>query len=140
MRVLAFDDDPAVGRLVVRVATMSGMQAIAVTDAEAFDETLRTNPPHLVLLDLQLGDTDGVEQLRRLADRHYTGALALMSGFDARVLGTARALGQSLGLTVEAVLEKPLRVVDLEQLRRTGCRIHQPIVVDRAAAAGDRRR
>jgi EAL domain-containing protein (putative c-di-GMP-specific phosphodiesterase class I)/CheY-like chemotaxis protein len=116
MRVLAFDDDPAVGRLVVRVATMSGMQAIAVADAEAFDQTLRTNPPHLVLLDLQLGDTDGVEQLRLLADRHYTGALVLMSGFDARVLGTARALGQSLGLKIVGALEKPLRVAELEQV------------------------
>jgi EAL domain-containing protein (putative c-di-GMP-specific phosphodiesterase class I) len=116
MRVLAFDDDAAVGRLVVRVATMSGMQATAVADAEAFGQSLLTDPPNLVLLDLQLGDTDGVQQLRRLADRHYTGALVLMSGFDARVLGTARALGQSLGLAVEGVLEKPLRVADLEQL------------------------
>ncbi len=116
MRVLAFDDDPAVGRLVVRVATLSGMQATAVADAEAFGQSLRTDPPQLVLLDLQLGDTDGVEQLRRLADRNYTGALVLMSGFDARVLGTARALGQSLGLTLEGVLEKPLRVAELEQL------------------------
>jgi len=115
MRVLAFDDDPAVGRLVVRVATMAGIEATAVTNAEAFGQALRTAPPNLVLLDLQLGDTDGVEQLRLLADRHYTGALMLMSGFDARVLGTARALGQSLGLAVEGVLEKPLRVADLEQ-------------------------
>ena len=36
MRVLVFDDDEAIGRLVVRVATMSGMEATAVTDAEAF--------------------------------------------------------------------------------------------------------
>jgi len=135
MRVLAFDDDPAVGRLVVRVATMSGMQAIAVTDAEAFDQTLRTNPPHLVLLDLQLGDTDGVEQLRLLADQNYTGALVLMSGFDARVLGTARALGQSLGLTVEAVLEKPLRVVDLEQLLERVRSTSQPVSIERLLRA-----
>jgi EAL domain-containing protein (putative c-di-GMP-specific phosphodiesterase class I)/CheY-like chemotaxis protein len=115
MRVLVFDDDPAVGRLVVRVATMSGMEATAVADAEAFGQALRTAPPHLILLDLQLGDTDGVQQLRLLADRHYTGALMLMSGFDARVLATARALGKNLGLAVEGVLEKPLRVADLEQ-------------------------
>jgi len=116
MRVLAFDDDPAVGRLVVRVATMSGMEAMAVTDAEAFGHGLQTDPPHLVVLDLQLGETDGVEQLRVLAKRHYTGALVLMSGFDARVLGTARALGESLGLKVVGALKKPLRVAELEQV------------------------
>ncbi len=113
-RVLVFDDDAAVGRLAVRVATMAGMDAMAVTDATAFAQRLRVQPPQVVLLDLQLGETDGVEQLRLLAERQYGGVLVLMSGFDARVLGTARALGQSLGLNVEAVLQKPLRVAELE--------------------------
>jgi EAL domain-containing protein (putative c-di-GMP-specific phosphodiesterase class I) len=124
MRVLVFDDDTAIGRLVVRIATMSGMEAMAVTEAKGFGERLRTDPPQVVMLDLQLGDTDGVEQMRVLAEREYTGALVLMSGFDARVLATASAVGQSLGLKVETVLEKPLRVAEvervLERLRSAG--------------------
>jgi EAL domain-containing protein (putative c-di-GMP-specific phosphodiesterase class I) len=117
-RVLVFDDDAAVGRLAVKIATMSGMDATAVTDATAFAQRLRILPPQIVLLDLQLGETDGVEQLRLLAERQYDGALVLMSGFDARVLATARALGQSLGLNVEAVLQKPLRVAEMEAVLR----------------------
>jgi EAL domain-containing protein (putative c-di-GMP-specific phosphodiesterase class I) len=117
-RVLVFDDDAAVGRLAVKVATMSGMDAAAVADAAAFAQRLRILPPQIVLLDLQLGETDGVEQLRLLAERQYSGALVLMSGFDVRVLATARALGQSLGLNVEAVLQKPLRVAELEAVLR----------------------
>jgi CheY-like chemotaxis protein len=117
-RVLVFDDDAAVGRLAVRVATMAGMTAMAVSDPVSFSQRLRTQPPQVVLLDLQLGETDGVEQLRLLAERQYGGLLVLMSGFDARVLGTARALGQSLGLKVEAVLQKPLRVAELEAVLR----------------------
>ncbi|HUB14601.1 MAG TPA: EAL domain-containing protein [Acetobacteraceae bacterium] len=115
-RVLVFDDDAAIGRLVARVARMAGMDAAAVTNASAFAERLRTHTPQIVLLDLQLGETDGVEQLRLLAERQFNGLLVLMSGFDPRVLSTARALGQSLGLKVEAVLEKPLRVGELEQV------------------------
>jgi len=115
-RVLVFDDDAAIGRLVARVARMAGMDATAVTNAAAFAESLRALTPQIVLLDLQLGDTDGIEQLRFLAERQYSGLLALMSGFDPRVLSTARALGESLGLKVEAVLEKPLRVAQLEQV------------------------
>jgi EAL domain-containing protein (putative c-di-GMP-specific phosphodiesterase class I)/DNA-binding CsgD family transcriptional regulator len=116
MRVLVFDDDDAIGRLVVRVAGLSGMEATAVTGAEAFAAHLRHGPPQVVVLDLQLQGTDGVEQMRLLADRHYAGALVLMSGYDPRVLASARAVGQSLGLKVERVLEKPLRVEDLEQV------------------------
>jgi EAL domain-containing protein (putative c-di-GMP-specific phosphodiesterase class I)/DNA-binding CsgD family transcriptional regulator len=116
MRVLVFDDDDAIGRLVVRVATMSGMDATAVTGADAFAEHLRQDPPQVVVLDLQLQGTDGVEQMRLLADRHYAGALVLMSGYDPRVLASAHAVGQNLGLKVERVLEKPLRIEDLEQV------------------------
>jgi EAL domain-containing protein (putative c-di-GMP-specific phosphodiesterase class I)/DNA-binding CsgD family transcriptional regulator len=116
MRVLVFDDDEAVGRLVVRVAIMSGMEATAVTDATAFAEQLRSSQPPVVVLDLQLKGTDGVEQMRLLADRHYAGALVLMSGYDTRVLASAHAVGQGLGLKVERVLEKPLHVADLEQV------------------------
>jgi DNA-binding response OmpR family regulator len=116
MRVLVFDDDDAIGRLVARVATMSGMDATAVTGADAFAEHLRQDPPQVVVLDLQLQGTDGVEQMRLLADRHYAGALVLMSGYDPRVLASAHAVGQNLGLKVERVLEKPLRIEDLEQV------------------------
>jgi EAL domain-containing protein (putative c-di-GMP-specific phosphodiesterase class I)/CheY-like chemotaxis protein len=135
MRVLVFDDDAAIGRLVVRIATMLGMEAMAVTDADVFEQRLRSDPPHLVVLDLQLGDTDGVEQLRLLAARHYTGALVLMSGFDARVLATARAVGQSLGLKVESVLEKPLRVADVEQVLERLRSAAQPLSAERLREA-----
>ncbi len=116
MRVLVFDDDPAIGRLVVRIATLAGMAAVAVADADAFARQLLNDPPQVIVLDLQLGDTNGVAQLRLLAEWHYAGALVLMSGFDARVLETARMLGQTLGLKLAGALEKPLHVVALQKL------------------------
>jgi EAL domain-containing protein (putative c-di-GMP-specific phosphodiesterase class I)/DNA-binding CsgD family transcriptional regulator len=115
MRVLVFDDDAAIGRLAVRIATMSGMEATVVSSAEAFAEHLRNDPPQAVLLDLQLGDTDGVKQMRVLADHQYAGAVVLMSGYDIRVLNTARTVGLSLGLKILDVLEKPLQVAELER-------------------------
>jgi EAL domain-containing protein (putative c-di-GMP-specific phosphodiesterase class I)/DNA-binding CsgD family transcriptional regulator len=116
MRVLVFDDDAAIGRLVVRVASMAGMDATAVSNAAAFRERLQIDPPEVVVLDLQLGETDGVEQMHVLVDEQYIGALVLMSGYDARVLATAHAVGESLGLKVQRVLEKPLQVSELERM------------------------
>ena len=118
MRLLVFDDDAAVGRLISRIAEMAGLEANAVTDAEGFRCGLRAAPPQVVVLDLQLGGTDGVEQLRHLADQRYRGSLILMSGCDSRVLATPRALAESLALTVEAVLAKPIRVAELEEVLR----------------------
>jgi CheY-like chemotaxis protein len=78
-------------------------------------QSLQHEPPHIVVLDLQLGGTDGVEQLRHLAECQYAGALILISGFDARVLATTCALAQGMGLNVATTLSKPIRVEDLEQ-------------------------
>jgi DNA-binding response OmpR family regulator len=116
MRVLVLDDDVAIGHLVVKVAGMLGMDAVAVTDAAAFAEQLRSDPPEVVVLDLQLRDTDGVQQMRLLADRQYAGALVLMSGYNTRVLASAYMVGQGLGLRVEHMLDKPLRITELEQV------------------------
>ena len=116
MSLLVFDDSAAVGRLVVRIAGLSGMAATAVTDAESFAERLRTDRPSIVVLDLDLGATSGVEQLRVAADQHCASAIVLMSGHDARVLAAAGALGRSLGLKIDSTLQKPLRVAELEQI------------------------
>jgi EAL domain-containing protein (putative c-di-GMP-specific phosphodiesterase class I)/FixJ family two-component response regulator len=116
MRLVIFDDDAAIGRLVARVATMAGMEAAAVADAEAFRKQLGNDPPQVIVLDLQLLDTDGVTELRWLAERQYAGSLILMSGFDARVLETARMLAQALGLKLAGVLEKPVQVTQLREM------------------------
>ena len=116
LRLLTFDDDEATGRLVSRVARLVGLEATSVTEPEAFHANLRRSPPDLIALDLQLGNTDGIEQLRFLAEQQYRGRLILMSGFDARVLSTAAALARDLGLNVETSLEKPIRVAQLESV------------------------
>jgi EAL domain-containing protein (putative c-di-GMP-specific phosphodiesterase class I)/CheY-like chemotaxis protein len=135
MRILIFDDDPAVGRLVARIATMSGMDAAAVTTADQFALCFKIDPPEIVMLDLQLGDTDGVSQLRRLAEWEFKGSLLLMSGFDARVLSTACVLAEHLGLNIEGALEKPLRLAELEQKLAGFQPRTQPLSAERLLAA-----
>ena len=124
MRLIVFDDDPAIGRLVSRIATMAGYEADSVTGVDAFRRKLLEFPPDVIVLDLQLGDTDGIEQLRFLADQKFAGALVLASGFDTRVLATASSLGQGLGLNIVARLTKPIAVDQLdavlERLRAAG--------------------
>lgn len=113
-KALVFDDDAATGRLVVRTAALAEIDAVAVTDAVAFKDHLQSFAPHIVILDLQLGQTDGIQQLRVLAENRFTGPVVLMSGYDARVLDSARSLALGMGLKVAAVLGKPLRIADLE--------------------------
>ena len=116
MRLLVFDDDPATGRLIARIAALVGIEANAVTDVQSFRQRLRDAPPQVIVLDLQLGATDGIQQLRYLAEQQYAGALIVMSGFDARVLAATAVLASNLGLNLVATLSKPLEVETLEEV------------------------
>jgi EAL domain-containing protein (putative c-di-GMP-specific phosphodiesterase class I)/DNA-binding CsgD family transcriptional regulator/CheY-like chemotaxis protein len=118
MRLLVFDDDEATSRIVVKIAAALGYDTASVTTPEAFLGQLVTRVPDVIVLDLQLGSTDGIEQLRLLSKRQFHGWLVLITGFDTRVLASARGLAQSLGLKVRDVLAKPLRLEPLEAVLR----------------------
>lgn len=109
MRALVLDDDPAIGRLVRRIAAPVGFIAELTVDGPSFRSQYDAGMPDVILLDLQIGDTDGVEQLRFLSGKRYRNPLILMSGFDDRVLATTEHLARSLGLTPVAMLSKPVR-------------------------------
>jgi EAL domain-containing protein (putative c-di-GMP-specific phosphodiesterase class I)/DNA-binding CsgD family transcriptional regulator len=133
--MLVFDDDAAVGRLVTRVATLTGLEATAVTEPDAFRQSLTDAPPQVILLDLQLGVTDGVEQLRYLAEQRYGGAIVVMSGFDARVLAATATVAKNLELNIAATLAKPIRVTELEEVIERLKSVRQPLSGDDLLAA-----
>ncbi len=107
MRVVVLDDSEPIAQSVAVMAGARGWDARAVTHEAEFQELIRAAPPELIILDLQLGDSDGVEQLRFLRAIGYGGAIVLMSGFDARVLESAQRIGEALGLAIVAVIQKP---------------------------------
>ena len=113
MRLLVLDDERGILTLVASVAADRGWTVDTATDEVAFLSRFDENRPDVVMLDLQLGDRDGVEQLRFLASVHFAGPIILMSGFDERVLTSVSHYGDSLGLRVAAALPKPLRLAHL---------------------------
>jgi DNA-binding response OmpR family regulator len=110
---LIVDDDPGFGEFVRKVADACGYDVLVARDTAAFEAGYASAPPDLIMLDLQMPGTDGVELLRVLADRGCTASVLLMSGVDAKVVDTARRLGAARGLTMGQVLTKPIRAADL---------------------------
>ena len=116
MRTLVLDDDPAIGRFICRVAQSAGFDTQSATRVEAFRSHYLSAPPDVVVLDLQIGPADGIEQLRFLSEHRYRNPVMLMSGFDGRVLSAARDMGKAMGLEIAAAVTKPLRLAEVNAL------------------------
>ena len=135
MRALVLDDDPAIGRLVRTIADPVGFVTELTTDAAQFRSRYETETPDVILLDLQIGQTDGIEELRFLSNQGYRNSLVLMSGFDSRVLATTEHLARSMGLRPVAALSKPVRADHLRRVLRQIRATLEPVSEDQLMEA-----
>lgn len=117
--LLAFDDELGFLDLIEGVATEAGFEVLtARTQAEFFDQLARRRPS-LVVLGLRLPGTDGIEVIRTLARQAIDTGVVLASSLEQRVLSSARQVGESLGLKMLGILQKPVPVEDLRMLLQT---------------------
>lgn len=116
MHLIVVDDDEGVSTFIAKVAHQHGCTVEVASNETEFRARYRSRHPDAVMLDLQLGTSDGIEQLRFLQRERFDGPLVVMSGFDARVRTAAQELGQSLGLTIATTLEKPIRAAMLREV------------------------
>ena len=90
-RILIIDDEIDVCNLISGTAAGLGVDCIVTTDAETFLSALTPNIT-LILLDLVMPETDGIQILRQLGERQCRAGIVLMRGMSKRVLETAEAL------------------------------------------------
>jgi EAL domain-containing protein (putative c-di-GMP-specific phosphodiesterase class I)/CheY-like chemotaxis protein len=118
-QILVVDHDPFQIKMLSRqladlgvsdvVGTLGGHNALALIDS---DPTAIA----LVLCDLQMPGMDGVEFMRRLSERSFSGQVVLVSAEDERVVATAVRLGQAYKLKVLGALQKPVKIGKLRAL------------------------
>lgn len=115
-RLLVIDDERSNCDFVVQVAEDCGFEAAAATTHAEFKRLYHKLRPAFIVMDLAMPDGDGIELLRFLSAENNKAAIVLMSGFDKKVLSTARRLGEEQGLNIAGVLEKPFAIEDLEAI------------------------
>jgi EAL domain-containing protein (putative c-di-GMP-specific phosphodiesterase class I)/CheY-like chemotaxis protein len=113
-RLLVVDDEPGVVDFIGAAARNCGYAVASTAKASEFLSLVDAFRPTLIVMDLHLPDTDGVELLRMLVKRGCKDPILLMSGVDERVLATAYELGVSHGLTMYGMLSKPVMYADLQ--------------------------
>src|SRR5664279_4559428 len=113
LQLLVVDDDATQRTLIAAAAKHAGHAVtLAKSCAEAIKQ-IQTARYDCVTLDLMLGDGDGVEVLKAMADAKFTGAVIVISGMNAARRIAARSYARSLGIELQS-LPKP---VDLAALR-----------------------
>lgn len=110
MKIFVVDDDPFALRLVARQ-----LETLGLTDVETFEAAhtpltllgADVTAADVILLDLAMPDTDGMEFIQQLARMEYPGTVIFISGMDDAILQLAPILARGLHLRVAGALKKP---------------------------------
>ena len=108
---LVVDDEEFIRTLLIQALRLEGATKIAAASSgvEALAHLDAADPkPNVLLLDLLMPDMGGAALMNHLADRAYTGAVILVSGFDQEILAIAEALGKSRGIKLLGTITKPV--------------------------------
>jgi EAL domain-containing protein (putative c-di-GMP-specific phosphodiesterase class I)/ActR/RegA family two-component response regulator len=118
IRILVLDDESFMLKLLNRILANLGFTSVTLCDSgrAALESIDAGSRPNLILLDLNMPEMDGIEFVRHLVERHYTGSLILVSGEDERMLQTAEKLVQAHKIPILGHLHKPVRPESLSLL------------------------
>ncbi len=109
-RVLLIEDDPALGAVTTEVLTQLGHDVAWSTSATAaFTSLTRENAFDAVLLDLGLGETDGVTLVTLLRNQGH--ALPPLLVFSAQPIDALRRAARATGAV--GILQKPCSAMQL---------------------------
>jgi len=115
-RVLIVDDEAMQRLILARCVEILGWKADTAASVEEAVSKFSTLAYDIVVIDLCLGDQDGVHLLRHLRHGHADPSVIFVSGMDDRVRAAAFRIAGDLGLRVAGTLAKPIDPSALHEL------------------------
>jgi EAL domain-containing protein (putative c-di-GMP-specific phosphodiesterase class I)/FixJ family two-component response regulator len=115
-RVLIVDDDRMQQDTLTRRLRALGIDADAAATSSLAADCLRGGRYDAVLLDLSLGDSDGISLMQALRASISDPAVIIISGLEDRVRTASYRLAEALGLRVAGSLRKPVTQDGLRRL------------------------
>ena len=105
-KVLVIDDEEAICELIVAVAESAGFEATSASLPRDIEDAIGGRFD-LVVLDLSLGEIDGIEIMSKLGATHRGMPVILVSGADQTLLDTAGRIAEMHKLRVIGTFAKP---------------------------------
>ncbi|WP_295385536.1 EAL domain-containing response regulator [uncultured Thiodictyon sp.] len=126
MNLICLDDDPRMEPALRRFAVGLGHGVRFHTATASFKLDVQAQLPDMILLDLELGQENGIDVIHWLAERATAAPLILLSGHGDDLLDTARRIARASGMTVAGAINKGQIVRDLPALLGQGRRPDPP--------------
>ncbi|TJY58353.1 EAL domain-containing response regulator [Sinimarinibacterium sp. CAU 1509] len=118
IRALIVDDDAFIREVVALHLEALGIEAIMVAeDGDRARALLHGSQPYdLIVCDLMLPGTDGIQLLRDIADQRPDAAMIFISSAETRLLRSVEQIARNRRLTVLGSLQKPLHPAGFKEL------------------------
>jgi len=117
LKALIVDDDPMICEFLRAFTEHEGFETVTLSEPERFDSVYRDDF-HLIFLDLNMPNVDGIEVIRYLGEKESRAGIVLVSAEEKGVLRAAQGLAVSQRLTVLDVLDKPINQDQLTDVIR----------------------
>jgi len=117
-RILVVDDDPQALRHIRDALTVEGYAAIVTGDHRELSHVIQAEKPHLVLLDLMLSGTDGIELMEHVPE------LADLPVIFISAYGRDETIARALGAGAADYIVKPFSPTELTARVRSALRRH----------------
>jgi DNA-binding NtrC family response regulator len=112
---LIIDDQEDVCRIVATALSNLGVESASYVTAKPAIASLDQRRPDVVFLDIALDQSDAIDVIKGLSEKHYTGIVQLMSGGRLPLLEAIQRIGARYGLVIRPALQKPFRGEELHQ-------------------------
>lgn len=115
-RLMIIDDDKSITELISDIAIESGYIVQCVNKSQEISDKYKSFKPHVIFLDLDLVDRDGVEVMQFLSVEESQAKIVIMSGMDAVTRESSRQIGIQMNLNVIHALGKPFTINQVREL------------------------
>lgn len=115
VRILAMDDDNDFRDFLEVFLEQSECRWKIACDMGEFELAYRELDPTVILLDMVMPETDGIEVLGWLTEQGFAAKVVLISGYNPMYAASAKSIGAARGLANVISLQKPVRLADLRE-------------------------
>ena len=106
---LVIDDQKGICQTIAIVLAQLGVESASYQTANSAIDALDQRRPEIIFLDMSLEQSDAIDVIKGLSEKHYTGIVQLMSGGKLPLLEAVQRIGARGGLVLRPPLQKPFR-------------------------------